>query len=157
MNTNVTFPLIDPYPYPKDQEALFVNEPWFLDESIIDYPLSKEPEPYQDNIRIYLPLDLNKKAILRRLDHVISRYKEATFENEMRFSIEVNRLIDQIAIYDRIWSVRQFEPDGKHCEKAKELVKEFVARLEEIPDIDSEMFPFQTIDKLTEEFLADNE
>ena len=75
----------------------------------------------------------------------------------MSFSIEVDRLIDQIAIYDRIWSVRQFKPDRKHCEKAIELVKEFVARLEEIPDIDFEIFPFQTIEELTEEFLTNNE
>ncbi len=105
MKTNVTIPFIAHILNPKDQEALFVNEPWLLDKSIIDYPFSKEPEPYPDNIRIYLPLDLNKKAILRRLDHVIFRYKEATFENEVRFSIEVDRLIDQIAIYDRIWSM----------------------------------------------------
>jgi hypothetical protein len=39
--------------------------------------------------------------------------------------------------------------------EAKELVREFVAMLEEIPDGCAERFPFELIDELKEEFLDD--
>ena len=40
-----------------------------------------------------------------------------------------------------------------YSQKAKELVKEFIARLEEIPDGCAEMFPFYMIDRLKKEYL----
>ena len=40
-----------------------------------------------------------------------------------------------------------------YSQKAKELVKEFIARLEEIPDGCAEMFPFDMIDRLKKEYL----
>lgn len=49
-----------PYPAPKDK-----------------FPLYREPDEKEDNIRIYVPTDLNKDAILRRLDNVIDLYREA--------------------------------------------------------------------------------
>lgn len=43
----------------------------------------------KDNVRIYIPMDLNREAILRRLDRVIAHYGETTEENEMDFSVDV--------------------------------------------------------------------
>ncbi len=65
---------LDPYPVLKDKAPLFVNEPWIIDDS--NYELSwgsKEPENTDDNVRVYIPLDINKQAILRRLDWIIAR------------------------------------------------------------------------------------
>jgi len=42
---------------------------------------------------------------------------------------------------------------GRHSEKAVQLVKEFILILEDIPDGCAECFPFETIDKLKEEYL----
>lgn len=42
---------------------------------------------------------------------------------------------------------------GKHSHEAIELVKEFVKKLEDIEEGDSEMFPYNTIDKLKKEFI----
>ena len=42
----------------------------------------------KDNIRIYVPTDLNKDAILRRLDNVIDLYREARKGNKIEFSID---------------------------------------------------------------------
>lgn len=145
---------LDVYPIPKDKSPLFINEPWLID-STIDYPIKSEPDSDDDNIRIYIPMDLNKKAILRRLDSVIAHYQEANEENEMDFSVDVNMLISQIEIYDQVWYVRQMPSEGEHSQRGKELVAEFVARLEEIPDGCAECFPFETIDMLREEFLDD--
>ena len=44
----------------------------------------RKPENAEDNIRIYVPLDINKQAVLRRLDWFIMRYSEA---NEIDFLI----------------------------------------------------------------------
>lgn len=92
---------LDPYPIPKEKRPLYINEPWLVDGSIIrDLGDNKEPERQEDNIRIYVPMDLNRKAILRRLDDIIMRYDEANEENESDFMFEVERLISQIEIYD---------------------------------------------------------
>ena len=56
------------------------------------------PLPDDDNIRVYLPMDICKSAILRRLADVISLYGYAAEANEMDFSYDVNSLISQIDI-----------------------------------------------------------
>ena len=56
------------------------------------------PLPDDDNIRVYLPMDICKSAILRRLADVISLYGHAAEANEMDFSYDVNSLISQIDI-----------------------------------------------------------
>ena len=98
---------LDVHPIPKEKKPLYVNEPWLIDHS--DYELSwgkKEPENAEDNIRIYVPLDINKEAVLRRLDWIIMRYGEANEKNETDFSFDVNMLLSQVEIYDQIWYVR---------------------------------------------------
>ncbi|MBR0093252.1 MAG: hypothetical protein IJP92_16320 [Lachnospiraceae bacterium] len=146
---------LDPYPIPKDKSPLYVNEPWLIDPS---HPsgryISKEPEQQDDNVRVYIPLDLNGNAILRRLDEIISRFGGASEENEMAYQIAVEVLISQIEIYDQIWYVRHMPPEEEnHSAEAVELVKRFIGRLEDIPDECAEMFPFETIDALKTEYL----
>ena len=122
---------LDPYPIPKDKSSLYINEPWLIDTTLLDEPpLSKEPENQEDNIRVYIPLDLNRAAILRRLDSIISRHGEACEENEMDFSLEVERLLSQVEIYDQIWGVRHWDGERDHSKEAEELVNEIIARLD---------------------------
>ena len=64
---------LDPYPLPQDKSPLYINEPWLIDKSLLEYPPHPEPEEDEDNVRIYVPVDLNRKAILRRLESVISQ------------------------------------------------------------------------------------
>ena len=146
---------LDPYPIPKDRTPLCINEPWLIDKSLLDYPPHREPDKKEDNVRIYIPMDLNRDAILRRLDRVIAQYGEAAEENEMEFSIDVGMVISQLEIYDQVWFVRHMPPDGEHSMEAISLVKEIVTRLEEIPDGCAEYFPFDTIDELKREYLPD--
>ena len=145
---------IDPYPIPKDKDPIYINEPCLIDKSLLDDPVSEDPDPEEDNIRIYVPLDINRKAILRRLDRVIVHYGECTEDNETEFWQDVAMIISQIEIYDRIKYIRHMPEEGKHSEEGIELVMEVVARLKNIPDGCSEIFPFDTIEELTREYLS---
>lgn len=144
---------IDSYTLPRDKQALYINEPWLVDKTLLELPMHPEPEEENDNIRVYVPLDLNKEAILRRLDRLIVQYGEANEYNESEFSVDVDRLVSQVEIYDQIWSIRHVPEEGKHSAEAVELVKEFVERLKDIPDGCAECFPFETIDELSMEYL----
>ena len=146
---------LDVYPIPKDKAPLYINEPWLIDCSLLEVSNgSAEPEQEQDNIRVYIPLDINKNAILRRLDTMIIHYGEANEKNELDFSIDVNMLVSQIEIYDQIWYVRHMPENGEHSQEAVDLVRKFIARLEEIPDGCAEIFPFELIDTLRKEYLS---
>ena len=147
---------LDPYPIPKDKKPLYINEPWLIDKSLLEYQLHREPDEKEGNIRIYLPMDLNKDAILRRLDYIIVVYGEAREDNESNFSIDVGMIISQLEIYDQIWFVRHMPKEGEHSREAIEVVAEIVSRLEDIPDCGAECFPFELIDELKEEYLSDN-
>lgn len=144
---------IDPYPIPKDKAPLYINEPWLIDESMREYPPDNSPLQDPDAVCVYVPLDLSKATILRRLDFIIARYGEANEENETNFSADVEALVSQIEVYDQIWYVRHMPADGEHSMEAKELVREFVAKLESISDGCAECFPFELIERLREEYL----
>ena len=74
---------LDPYPIPKEDSPLFINVPWLVDASIdVERSSLTQPEAEKDNRRVYVPIDLNKKAILRRLDEIIRRYGAANERNE---------------------------------------------------------------------------
>ena len=116
----------------------------------------------KDNIRIYVPLDLNEDRILSRLRYIIGKYRVASESNEMDFSSEVGKLIYQIEIYDQIWFVREgdYKTDehgriSGHSRKAINLVKKFVTELEGITDECAEMFPFDLIEELKKEYLGE--
>jgi hypothetical protein len=78
-------------------------------------------------------LFINEQAILRRLDWIIARYGEANEENESDFNSDIGMLISQVEIYEQIWYVRNMSAvKGEHSTETIELIKEFVAKLEEI-------------------------
>ena len=115
----------------------------------------QSPDEEKDNIRVYVPLDLNRKAILRRLEWLILRYGEADEANENHFNSDVERLVSQIEIYDQFWSVRHMPKEGEHSTEAVSLVREFVDKLLDIPDGGAELFPFGLVDELREEYLGE--
>ena len=145
---------LDPYPVPQGMKPLYINEPWLIDKSLLEYAIHVEPEEKNDNIRVYIPVDINRDAILRRLERIIAVYGEANEENESEFRVDVDLLISQIEIYDQIWFVRNGPDKGEHSKEAIEIVREFVKMLEEIPDGCAELFPFETIEELKREYLC---
>lgn len=146
---------MDPYPMLQDKTPLYINEPWLIDKSLLEYPQHREPEEQPDNVRIYIPMDLNQEAILRRLDRVIAQYGEAAEENEMEFGIDVGMIISQVEIYDQVWFIRHMPKEGKHSQEGIAVVREIITRLEEVPDGCAECFPFETIDELKQEYLSE--
>ena len=145
---------MDPFPIPKVKSPLFINEPWLIDNTIMEVLQDTgDPEPQEDNVRVYIPLDINRKAILRRLEMTIARYGEANEENESNFRMDIETLISQVEIYDQIWYVRDMPQERKHSKEAIELVGKMVALLEEIPDGCAERFPFETITSLKDQYL----
>ena len=145
---------LDVYSIPKGKTPLYVNEIQVADQSVLDgFPEDWLPDQQVDNIRIYIPLDLNKHAIIRRLEWIVNRYKEANEENESDFQQDVEMLVSQIEIYDQIWYVRHIPGEGKHSQEAVDLVREFVDILKDIPDGCAELFPFELIDELMNEYL----
>lgn len=146
---------MDPYPIPKDKTTLCINEPWLIDKSLLEYPPRREPDEKEDNVRIYIPMDLKREAILRRFERVIVHYGEANARNEIEFSVDVGMVISQLEIYDQVWFGRRVPEKGEHSREAKELAREMIARLEAIPDGCAECFPFEVIDDLRREYLSD--
>ena len=146
---------------PVGEKVLFANEPWLMDKTA-EYGTA-EPENEDDNVRIYVPIDLNKASILRRLRAVIAHYGEANEGNESSFSEDVYKLVSQIEIYNQVWRIRHIaemkragQGQGRVCwqtGEAQELVREFIWMLEKIPDGCAECFPFELIDELKADYL----
>ena len=85
---------LDIYPIPKEQSPMYINEPWLIDQSLLDETVyHQDPFAQSDNIRVYIPLDINRASILRRLDYVIRRYGEANEDNETSFQLDVESII----------------------------------------------------------------
>ena len=151
---------IDIHPIPEGQ-ARFINEPWLIDDYMFQYGTREEkPDPAADNVRVYIPLDLNRVAILRRFDLICSRYGDVSWKNESDFSSDVDQLLAQIEIYDQIWSARH--PSIKenhvvgHSPEGKALVEEVVRKLQLIGDNGcGDTFPYETIEELNKEYLED--
>lgn len=144
---------LDPWPIPKDKMPLYINEPWLIDQSLLDDLPSSQEEIQEDNIRVFIPLDINRVAVLRRIKTIIEKYGEANEENEFAFQSEIEAIVAQIEIYDQIWFARTMPPNRKHSEKATELVHEVVSLLKGIPDGCAEVFPFELIDVLDMEYV----
>lgn len=145
---------IDPKPVP--EQVSYINEPWIADETKMPMQEGEfKPEELidksSDNVRVYIPLDISHSAVMRRLNAVIQKYGEANEENEFAFEEDVCRLISQVEIYDQIHYVRG-NMEGKHSVEARNLIRDFVGQLKEIPDGCAELFPFELIDELEYEY-----
>lgn len=147
---------ISPYPIPKDSSPLYLNTPSLIDPSFVELYSDDDlnPDPAPDNVRFYIPLDVNHNAILRRLEYLIYRYGEANEGNEVDFALDVDRLITQIHYYDRVWYVRHMPEEGSHSAEGIALAKDFIELLKTVPDGCAERFPFETIEELQKEYLV---
>lgn len=70
-----------------------------------------------DNVRIYLPKDINSKSILADLNHLYTQFGDVGENNEFEYSIEVRKLIRFLEIYDSILlenhKIETVQTDGK--------------------------------------------
>ena len=119
-------------------------------------------DPAEDNIRIYVPLDLNHDSILRKLYHLYDILGEPDDNNEMDFYCGVSRIFEQLDIYNRVWFTRNGssrEPGltgidylpYQHSEKGRQLALDIVKVLREHEGC-AEKFPYDEIAELDKEY-----
>lgn len=155
--------MLDIKPIPDD--VIYINELDFLMPNVYCSPkeitglMKKEggilPD---DNVRIYVPLDLNADSILTQLKQLYEELGNPTESNEYTYTTRVERIIKELEIYDQVMTARdlsnavQQEPGGAyHSKKGIALAKRMVAILEADPGT-AECYPFDQIEQLKEEF-----
>lgn len=62
-----------------------------------------------DNVRIYVPMDLNADGIMRQLYALYGALGEPTESNESVYYSGVRKIITQLEIYDQVWVARKVE------------------------------------------------
>ena len=112
-----------------------------------------EPEDCDDNIRVYIPLDINLDAILRRVDQIINHFGPASENNEMEYESYFGSLLSQVDLYDEYWSAQHRSGVDKHSPETITLVKDIVRKLEDVPDECAESFPACLINELKGKYL----
>ena len=111
-----------------------------------------------DNVRIYVPMDLNADIIMWQLYSLHGTLGYPTEKNESAYCSGVGKVISQLEIYDQVWAVRNLEDtvqkeDGgvRHSHQGIELAKQIVKYLEDIEGT-AECFPYDEIQELREAF-----
>lgn len=154
---------------PIPEKVLYINE---LDlatpityQRIKDYEKALEGKTISnggvlpdDNVRIYVPMNLNAEEIMQRLNFVYLTFGSPTERNESSYNQAVRQLVSQLEIYDQVWVARdlahavQKENGGiVHSERGIELARKMVEYLLE-DEGSAECFPFEIIDELKEAF-----
>ena len=109
-----------------------------------------------DNVRIYVPLDLNADQILSRLQQIYRVMGSPNDMNEIEFSYEVGKIISQLEIYDQVWVARDLKnavriEERLHSTKGIELTKKIINVLMEDEGC-AEYFPYDVAGELKAEF-----
>lgn len=111
-----------------------------------------------DNVRIYVPIDLNADAIMYRLHLLFVTMDYPTEDNESAYCFSVRRIISQLEIYDQVCVTRNFEESVqkelggvRHSREGIELAGRIVEYLED-NDGTAECFPWDEIEELRKEF-----
>ena len=89
-----------------------------------------------DNVRIYVPPDLNADQILHRLRGIYRVMESPDDMNESDFWVETNKIVAQLEIYDQVWVARNLKDavrinDNIHSPKGIQLAKEIISVLME--------------------------
>ena len=158
---------LDIHPLPTD--VLYVNELSLAGEALyetkqdMDKALTGRTKSNggilpDDNVRIYVPMDLNADIIRWQPYSLHSNLAETTERNESAYCSCVGQGISQLEIYDQVWAARSLEDtaqkeDGgvRHSHQGIELAKQIVKHLEEIEGT-AECFPYDEIQELREAF-----
>ncbi len=109
---------LDIHPIPTD--VLYVNElslagkaPYEtkqdMDKALTGRTKSNGGILPDDNVRIYVPMDLNAAIIMWQLYSLHSTLGYSTEKNESSYCSGVGKVISQLEIYDQVWAARNLE------------------------------------------------
>ena len=158
---------LDTHPIP--EKVLYVNELNLVTsnqyEMLTDYEkaltgkrISEGGILPEDNVRIYVPMDLSAESIMRQLHILYAQLGSPTESNEYQYYSEMRKLVSRLEIYDQVWVVRDSghavqKTDGGslHSQQGIELAKKMVNFLLEDEGC-AECFPFEFIKELKIEF-----
>ena len=109
-----------------------------------------------DNVRVYVPLDLNAAQILNRLQQIYQIMESPDDTNELEVSYQVGKIISQLEIYDQVWVARDLGnavriEEHLHSTNGIELASKIVSVLLEDEGC-AERFPYDVVDELKKEF-----
>ncbi|GEM_PF-589748 len=151
--------------------AVIVNEPEHLDDMdyLPFYDWRVEEEGFlkgltkkdggilpDDNVRIYLPKDINSKSILADLNHLYTQFGDVGENNEEYYSCEVRKPIRFLEIYDSILlenhEIETVQTDDKvHTKLAQDTTQEMVKIMMENQGW-AELFPYEECEQLADLF-----
>lgn len=158
---------LDIHPIPTD--VLYVNElslvgkvPYetrdTIDKALTGRTKSNGGILPDDNVRIYVPMDLNADIIMWQLYSLHSTLGYPTEKNESAYCSGVGKVISQLEIYDQVWAARKLEDTVQkegggvwHSHQGIELAKQIAKYLEAIEGT-AECFPYDKIQELRESF-----
>ena len=114
----------------------------------------------EDNVRIYVPMDLNEDYIMYRLHILETALGDSDESNESWYLSGVQQLMDQLEVYDQVWVARDLlhalqKSSGEkyHSQKGINLAMKIVGCLEaEAENSVAESYPFEIIEMIKEEF-----
>ena len=155
---------------PIPDKVLYVNDPIMgtIAEpygTINDYEMAKTGKTQadggilpDDNVRIYVPMDLNGFIIMQELYMLHGILGSPDDDNELNYAVLTDKIIQKLEIYDQIWAARdvkntvRMEDSGVlHSKRGIDLAQEIIDFLEEDEGC-AETFPYETIDRLREEW-----
>ncbi len=155
---------------PVPEKVLYVNDPIMGTiaepyDTIDDYEMAKTGKTEteggvlpDDNIRIYVPMDLNGSIIMRELHMLYGILGSPDDYNEVDFAVLTDKVIQKLEIYDQVWVARdvkntvRMEKTGLlHSKRGIALAQEIIDFLEEDEGC-AVIFPYETIDRLKEEW-----
>lgn len=115
----------------------------------------------QDNVRVYVPLDLNKDLLLYEVRTLYRSLGSPNEANESSFASAVDQIISKLEIYDQVWIVRNVghavrmkngdAPDILHSNQAIEAAREMI-RVFEQNEGTAECFPYDVVNALKQEY-----
>ncbi len=156
---------IEDHPIPED--VFYVNDINLVGgiqyELIADYEKAKTGKTIKeggilpdDNIRIYIPLDLNSDSIMAELEYLYYSLGEVSENNEFVYCSGVRKIIKKLEIYDQAMLKSKKSKAVKkgeifHSIKGIKLAKDIVKYLA-YNDGCAELFPYDEIDKLNKEY-----
>lgn len=107
----------------------------------------------EDNIRVYVPVDLSEDAILYRLKEVYQVLGSPTWENESSFSAEFSQILMQLELYDQAWLQKEKAGHSPHSAHGLALAQKIKEMLE-ADEGNGECFPYEELEELERTYFS---